>query len=78
MIVVYFDQQTGVQHALFPSLTEQNKEKRKESRTKTCNKTRVYQCLGVTKSNLDKITFSLGVDQRLGVNQRLRVAPKRW
>ena len=47
--VVYFDQQTGALHTvgwsksifltlkqLFLSLTEQNKEKRKESRTKTC------------------------------------------
>ena len=30
------------------SLTEQNKEKPKESSTKTCNKRGVYQCLGVT------------------------------
>ena len=48
--VVYFDQQTGAPHTIrwskslvlnkflfiFPSLTEKKKEKRKESRTKTC------------------------------------------
>ena len=79
---------------LFTSLTEQNKEKRKESRTKTCNKRGVYQRLGVTfkcwltpkswptpEGNLTmlrKITFFPGVDQLLGVNQCLRETPKRW
>ena len=35
---------------LFPSLTKQNKEKRKESRTKTCNKRVVYQGKGMILS----------------------------
>ena len=44
LIVVYFDQPFAGQNQFFdakttfPSLTEQSKEKRKESRTKTCNK----------------------------------------
>ena len=59
--IVYFDQRTGAPNAvrwlksiflmlkqLFPSLTEQNKEKRKKSHTKKCNKRGVYQHLGVT------------------------------
>ena len=33
---------------LFPSLKEKNKEKREQSRTKTCKKRGVYQRLGVT------------------------------
>ena len=60
---MYFDQQTGALHAvswtksfflrfnkfshIFPSLTEEKKEKRKESHTKTCNKEGVYQGLDV-------------------------------
>ena len=64
--VVYFDQRTGAPQAvcwsksiflrlkqLFPFLTKQNKEKRKESRTKTCNKREVYQQKGVTLYPLD-------------------------
>ena len=54
-IVVYFDQQTDAGQnqfltlkQLFPSLTKENKEKRKQSCTKTWNKRGVYQHLGVT------------------------------
>ena len=77
--VVYFVNGCSARHSLvicfcvktsffifFPSLTGKKKEKRKES---IKNK---------EKHAKRKITFFPGVNQLLGVKQRLRVTPKRW